>query len=371
MTWMLLAARTVLATVFAVAGAAKLADRAGSRQAVIDFGVPARVAPAIAIMLPLGELLVAGALLLDRTARAGAAGALALLVSFLAAIALNLWRGRVPECHCFGQLGSAPIGWRTIARNLFLAGVAGLVLWHAPGGGPSGAARWTGASGAALPPWAALVASLSAAAAVLAWLFLPRLARNASPGPSLRARGAGAGGGAARHGAHAARPTPRDLPQGLPVGTPAPAFELRGADGRISLADLQRAGLPVILLFLSPSCWMCAEMVPELVRWQREYTGKLTLAIVSHGTEEENRRKFGEPGLPPVLLQQRHEVSQRYLSPGTPAAVLVRVDGRIGSRVVMGYGPIQRLLLRAAGAPLAAERAGVPDDAESTLEPLR
>jgi hypothetical protein len=52
----LLAARVVLALVFGVAGLAKLADRAGSRQALRDFGVPGWVAHPVGVLLPLVEL---------------------------------------------------------------------------------------------------------------------------------------------------------------------------------------------------------------------------------------------------------------------------------------------------------------------------
>src|SRR6266571_3837083 len=44
MTLALLIARLVLSLVFLVAGLTKLADRTGSRQALLDFGVPARLA---------------------------------------------------------------------------------------------------------------------------------------------------------------------------------------------------------------------------------------------------------------------------------------------------------------------------------------
>ena len=54
--------------VFAVAGVAKLYDRAGSRRAVIDFGVPAPLAAPLAILLPLAELAVAATLLPASTA---------------------------------------------------------------------------------------------------------------------------------------------------------------------------------------------------------------------------------------------------------------------------------------------------------------
>jgi uncharacterized membrane protein YphA (DoxX/SURF4 family) len=59
----LLAARLLLAVVFGVAGLAKLADRSGSRQAVIDFGVPPSLATPFATLLPMAELAVAGTLI--------------------------------------------------------------------------------------------------------------------------------------------------------------------------------------------------------------------------------------------------------------------------------------------------------------------
>src|SRR5215211_273305 len=126
----LLVARLLLALVFLVAGVAKLADRTGSRQGLIDFGVPARLASPLGILLPLAELAVAAALIPTSTAWWGAIGALALLLLFVAGISINLARGRKPECRCFGQLHSAPAGWKTLSRNGALAAVAGFVVWE-------------------------------------------------------------------------------------------------------------------------------------------------------------------------------------------------------------------------------------------------
>ena len=68
MDLMLLVARVILALVFVVAGLAKLADRAGARQALRDFGVPAALATPLGSLLPLAELAVAVALLPTRSA---------------------------------------------------------------------------------------------------------------------------------------------------------------------------------------------------------------------------------------------------------------------------------------------------------------
>ena len=59
----LLVCRLGLAAVFAVAGAAKLADRKGARRAALDFGVPKALAGPLAIAIPIAELAVAVLLL--------------------------------------------------------------------------------------------------------------------------------------------------------------------------------------------------------------------------------------------------------------------------------------------------------------------
>ena len=63
----LLIARLLVAAVFILAGVAKLADRQGSRQAIIDFGVPSALAAPLGL-LPLAELAVAATLLPASTA---------------------------------------------------------------------------------------------------------------------------------------------------------------------------------------------------------------------------------------------------------------------------------------------------------------
>src|SRR5215212_7932099 len=104
----LLVARLVLAGVFVVAGVTKLLDREGSQQAMTGFGVPAALAAPFGLLLPLAELAVALALLPASTTWWGAIAALALLLLFVVGIGVNLARGRQPDCHCFGQLHSAP-----------------------------------------------------------------------------------------------------------------------------------------------------------------------------------------------------------------------------------------------------------------------
>jgi uncharacterized membrane protein YphA (DoxX/SURF4 family) len=80
MTLAPLIARLVLAVAFAVAGAAKLADLAGSRRAIEEFGLPRPLALPLGTLLPLTEIAVAAALIPIASGWWGALAALALLV---------------------------------------------------------------------------------------------------------------------------------------------------------------------------------------------------------------------------------------------------------------------------------------------------
>lgn len=125
---MVLIARLILALVFAVAAVGKLADRAGTRRALVEFGVPDSLAEPGALVLPFAELAVSAFCLVGPVAVWGAMGALVLLAFFSTGIAVGLARGRRPDCHCFGQLHSAPAGPGTLARNAVFIVLAGLIL---------------------------------------------------------------------------------------------------------------------------------------------------------------------------------------------------------------------------------------------------
>ena len=97
-------ARLALALVFAIAGYTKLVDRPGTEKAVADFGVPLPFARPLTMVLPVAEFAVAFLLLFKTTAWWVSLSALALLLIFISAITYNLWKGRRPDCNCFGQL---------------------------------------------------------------------------------------------------------------------------------------------------------------------------------------------------------------------------------------------------------------------------
>ncbi|TMD44130.1 MAG: redoxin domain-containing protein [Chloroflexi bacterium] len=344
MTLLLLCVRLLLALVFLVAGLAKLADLAGSQQALRDFGVPARLANPFGVLLPLAELAIALVLLLPVSAWWGALGALALLLLFVVGIGSNLAHGRQPDCHCFGQLHSAPAGWPTFVRNLVLAALAAVVVVFGWSSSQLSVVDWL--APLSVSQRIEVLVGLLVLVLLLAggWLLVQVLSQQGRLLLRIEALEAelAASGMAPQSVANGQAAVPV---VGLPVGNLAPGFALPTlADEPITLAALRGLGKPVLLLFSDPGCGPCTALLPEVGRWQREQASRMVVALVSRGTVEANRPKVTEYGLTHVLLQHDREVAQAYQAAGTPSAVLIRRDGTIGSPLAQGADAIRALV---------------------------
>jgi peroxiredoxin/uncharacterized membrane protein YphA (DoxX/SURF4 family) len=320
-----LGARLLLAVVFATAGVAKLFDRQGSRTALEGFGVPQFAVPAGAILLPLAELATAIALVPSPSAQWGGLAALVLLLGFIAGISNAMIRGRAPDCHCFGQIRSEPAGPSTLVRNGVLAAVAALILIEGPG--PSLTSWISDRTAAELVAVAAgIAAAVLAATTFSLWRDKKDLSRRLNN----------------------ARTEIASFPPGLPMGTLAPEFTLPSTTGgEVSLAQLRERGKPVGLVFVAPDCGPCSELFPMVARWQSAMADDITLALVSTGGAEENRKAAGN-GDTEVLLQEEYEVTTAYRVMATPTAVVVNPDGRVASTPASGNAiePLIRLTLR-------------------------
>jgi thiol-disulfide isomerase/thioredoxin/uncharacterized membrane protein YphA (DoxX/SURF4 family) len=345
----------MLAVVFAAAGVTKLSDRAGTRDAVGAFGVPERLAGSVALSLPVAELTVATLMLFGSTRVAGAAGALALLVLFIVVIAANLARGRRPECHCFGQLHSAPAGWKTLARNAGLAILAlvVLVLGHRHPG--ASAIAWVGKLDASE------LLALSAGFGVLGLAIVGGLAFTSL----LRSHGRvllrlDAAEAALRMAGLEVTQDDTILELGRDPGTPAPEFTAETADGgRTSLADLLEPGLPLVLTFTSPDCGPCRALLPAISRWQHEHAGILGFATVSAGKREAIRADAKAHELEQVLVDDDFALYEAYQANGTPSAVLISADGHIAAYLASGAEAIEQLVQRAVDPAEEDEHSGL------------
>ena len=338
MDFFLVGAQLLLAVVFATAGVAKLLDQAGSRSALEGFGVPQAVVPAAGLLLPLVELATAVALVVHSTARFGALAALLLLLAFIGAIAGAMARGKAPDCHCFGQLHSAPAGRGTLIRNAVLAAPAAIVLVNGPAPPID---DWVAARTAAelVAFGAGMLALALAGICVRIWLENREL----------------------RTALDLEQERTALFPSGLPAGADAPRFELPTASGgTLSLEALLARGQSVALVFVSPGCGPCATLLAEVSRWQTTLAKELTIGLISSGSLDDNQRMAEKYGLTDVGVQEDAEVLDSYQLDGTPAAVVVTQDGLLAN--VAGHGlfeiePLIRLSLRQEATAPAEARA--------------
>ena len=339
--------RLLLAVVFVVSAFAKVADHDGFRLSLESFGVPGGVRPLAAWLVPALELLIALALLPAASAWLAAACALGLLLLFTLVIIVNLVGGRRPDCHCFGQLSTRPVGWGSVARNGLLIGAAAAVVGvRGPvNAGPSMVA-WVARLSLGDQLGVAAVVVVLALVGAQAWMFTHLLRQNGRLLLRLDALEAALVRAGLPPGM-AERPALADPDVGLPAGAPAPAFRLERLDGGVSaMTDLLAPGRPLALAFVDPHCGPCGALLPELAQWERALAGEVTLALITSGTMEANNGKLSGHGLRHVLVQKSREVSDAYQAPGTPSMVLVEPGGTIGSPVAPGRDAIRGLMAR-------------------------
>jgi thiol-disulfide isomerase/thioredoxin len=348
MELIILVARLLLALVFGLAGTSKLVDRAGSRQAMHDFGVPRGLARPLGALLPLAELGLAISLLLPTTAWWGAVGAASLLLVFEVMIGVNLARGRKLDCHCFGQIAAGPAGWWPLVRNGLLVATAGLVIANGSDAVAAGqsAVSWLTEIPVTAGVGFVLQLGILVIVAGQAWLLMQLISQNGRLLIRLDALEGQVGIGGAP------TPTPAAAPAqaGLPIGAVAPSFTLNGLYGEtLTLDALRAANNPVLLTFMDSGCGPCQALMPEVAQWQHEYAGSTLLAIIKRGTPEAERAQSTQYNLSHVLLQQDREIADAYQAYGTPSMVLVRPNGTIGSAIAAGADAIRALVTQVTG----------------------
>jgi uncharacterized membrane protein YphA (DoxX/SURF4 family) len=128
--WVIVVLRFALAAVLLWAAVPKLLDPTTFATDISNYRlVPDSWAGPLAIMLPVLELVIAGALLAGVEARGAALIAGGMLVVFSVAMGQAMARGIDLECGCFGTTTESAVGWDSIARNVFLIALAGMIAY--------------------------------------------------------------------------------------------------------------------------------------------------------------------------------------------------------------------------------------------------
>ncbi|WP_346812976.1 MauE/DoxX family redox-associated membrane protein [Nocardioides sp. ChNu-99] len=329
-----LAIAGTLLGVLAVAASAKLRrpDLARSGLAALAPSRVARWRGAPYLLVGLEAGLAVGLLLPGRAGRGALVGVVVVLAAFAVALAGAARRpGEGARCGCFGAWSDEPVTTLSVARTAGLVVVAVVALltgWGTPGL----LAALGSASGSEVVAAAALAALLGAVLALTTALGVARGRAGVGRGASLPAY----------PGATA------DL-----TGQPVPVVEVVLPDGQVRLlADLAH-DRSLLVVVASLHCATCHEVLDELPAWQADLGRGAHVLVVTSSDRGPFLGRF--PDLRPHLALGARGVQEAFGVPGTPAAVLIGVDGRVATRVALGVDEVRGLL---AGTLDAVRRAG-------------
>ncbi|MEJ7847588.1 MAG: MauE/DoxX family redox-associated membrane protein [Pyrinomonadaceae bacterium] len=332
---LLLLIRLFLFGVFLLAGITKLLDLPGSEKAVKAFGTPEEFAKTFAIALPFAEIVFAVCFLFTGTAWVGAIGALILLLSFIGGMIWQISQGKAPECHCFGQLHSEPVGKKTLIRNIAFALLALILI----GQGRNGQGMSLADTDAEMLRTIFLLLIFVVVAVVL--FFVKRL----SDQQTEIIKRLDVMDVISRDGKPVERQEAGNPLDSLPIGAPFPEFSIKDGRGKIVEFDhILAAAKPTLFLFVSPTCNPCGALMPEVAEWQSEMGHRVNFVIVSSGTLDANKKKFGDEIAERILIEEKRELVETVHAKWTPAAIFVTHDGIIASHTANGDSAIRNLV---------------------------
>lgn len=343
----LLIVRLLLFGIFAIAGVGKLLDLDGSEKAVKAFGTPDPFAKPFSILIPIAELIFAFCFLFVTYSWVGALGGLILLTTFIGGMLWQMKQGNAPDCHCFGQIHSEPVGPKSLIRNLIIA-VLAIVLVVS---GRSNQGLSLGDTPDRIVQnvvLAMLVVSVVVALSYLHHLVKQnkRLTRRVEFLEMLD------NGGQPIERDEAGNPM-----DALPIGAPFPDFELPDTNGKmVTFEHLLGDYRPKVFLFVGPKCEPCKVLIPDFEKWREEFDGRLRLVFVSSGSAQENTEHFGSEIAAGMLLQSNKELSNKVHSKWTPTALFVSADGNVAGHPAVGEAAIRDMFDRIKNEDFTSER---------------
>jgi thiol-disulfide isomerase/thioredoxin/uncharacterized membrane protein YphA (DoxX/SURF4 family) len=318
----LLLLRLALAALFGVAGIAKIFDPEGSKKAFTDFGVPTSLVRPAAFLLPVFELAVAGTLLFVPSSWFGAIGASVLLLIFTAGMLYQMSKGNAPDCHCFGQIHSEPVGVSSIVRNMVMLVPAVILVFQ-------GRARQGLDIVRSDQDILFTAVGLSVIVSLLAAVMFLKSVSEQQKQIMRRIELMELIG---RESTDVEREDIGHPREGLPLGALVPDFELPDLDGKtVSLKDIKADKKPVVFFFVAPTCTPCRALLPQFEEWQRDLADKVKFVFISNRSAKDNRAKFDGDTEKLMLLQKDREVAELFRAKWTPMAVLMDTKGRIAS----------------------------------------
>ena len=120
--------------------------------------------------------------------------------------------------------------------------------------------------------------------------------------------------------------------RGPEIGEPAPEMQLADLSDRVVPIGGQRPGERTLLFFLSPSCPVCATLLPTLRRVVSAESPGLRLIFASDGSPDEHRAFRKAKGIEDVPYVVSTELGLRFAVAKLPTAVLIDEHGIVRAK---------------------------------------
>jgi methylamine dehydrogenase accessory protein MauD len=132
------------------------------------------------------------------------------------------------------------------------------------------------------------------------------------------------------------------------IGELAPAIDATDLAGRRVTLGAAR-GRQTLVVFLSPGCSACGDLMPAVRSLRRSERKRLDLVLVSVNEEESaNRRYVSAHRLEGISYVSSKEIGRQFQIAGPPYAVLVGPDGRVQAKGLANHLEHLESLLTAA-----------------------
>lgn len=314
-----LALRAIVVCVLMISGIAKLFDPEGSEDALAGFGVPLAWTGPASLVLPWIELVLAGGLLFAVTLPAASLLTSILFLIFTVIVAKAILAGEHLDCHCFGQLQSAPISWFTVARNAILSIMALMVVWWSIAGGST--AIWSDVTARKVG-----VAGIAITFTAMTWVIWRQRQTVHELGQQI----------AVLHEQITTHRVPASASSLAFAAIAANQWVVDEQGETVEASQLHKQKAPTLLVFVSSSCKACQALMPRIGEWQAEFGNLMNINMIGYGDEADMRESAKVKGANHLYLRSDDALVTALGVNGQPSAVLIDHDGYIRQKPKLG-----------------------------------
>ena len=94
-----------------------------------------------------------------------------------------------------------------------------------------------------------------------------------------------------------------------------------------NFAELEAAGLPIVLDFYATWCGPCKKIGPIIEELAEEYAGKVSIAKCNVDDDDELASKYGIRNVPTVLFIKNGEVVDKHVGAAPKSEFVSKIEG--------------------------------------------